>query len=379
MVKLEELLEPLVSRGGSDLHLSAGSPPKIRLDGNLVDESPEPLGHEDTKQIVYSILTNDQIATFEEKLELDLSFGVSGLGRFRTNVFQQRGTVAAVFRLIPFDVKSFEELGLPAEVCTKLCKLPKGLILVTGATGSGKSTTLAAMIDYINRTRESHIVTIEDPIEFLHRNKRCLFNQREVGSDTLKFKYALRSVLRQDPDVVLIGEIRDLETAENAIQAALTGHLVFSTLHTNDAPSALTRLVDMGVKPFLVASAVMAIMAQRLIRRICLECRQEAEVSETELRAVGLTQQRLEEATVYEAVGCPACNNSGYKGRQGVYELMEMSNDIREMAFQCKPTLELRAKARSEGMVTLQEDAIRKVLAGVTTIPEVLRITHRDA
>ena len=176
-----------------------------------------------------------------------------------------------------------------------------------------------------------------------------------------------------------MGEIRDHETADIAIQAALTGHLVFSTLHTNDAPSALTRLVDMGVKPFLVASAVMAIMAQRLIRRICLECRREAEVSETELRAVGLTQQRLEEATVYEAVGCPACNNSGYKGRQGVYELMEMSNDIREMAFQCKPTLELRAKARSEGMVTLQEDAIRKVLAGVTTIPEVLRITHRDA
>ncbi|NRA95143.1 MAG: type IV pilus twitching motility protein PilT [Planctomycetes bacterium] len=244
MVKLEELLETLVSRGGSDLHLSAGSPPKIRLDGNLVDESPEPLGHEDTKQIVYSILTNDQIATFEEKLELDLSFGVSGLGRFRTNVFQQRGTVAAVFRLIPFDVKSFEELSLPAEVCTKLCKLPKGLILVTGATGSGKSTTLAAMIDYINRTRESHIVTIEDPIEFLHRNKRCLFNQREVGSDTLEFKYALRSVLRQDPDVVLIGEMRDLETIEAALTLAETGHLTFATLHTSDAVQTINRIVD---------------------------------------------------------------------------------------------------------------------------------------
>lgn len=244
MVKLEELLETLVSRGGSDLHLSAGSPPKIRIDGSLVDLAPEAFGHEDTKKIVYSILTNDQIATFEEKLELDLSFGVSGLGRFRTNVFQQRGTVAAVFRLIPFDVKGFEELGLPSEVCTKLCKLPKGLILVTGATGSGKSTTLAAMIDYINRTRESHIVTIEDPIEFLHQNKRCLFNQREVGSDTLEFKYALRSVLRQDPDVVLIGEMRDLETIEAALTLAETGHLTFATLHTSDAVQTINRIVD---------------------------------------------------------------------------------------------------------------------------------------
>ena len=185
-------------------------------------------------------------------------------------------------------------------------------------------------------------------------------------------------MMRQAPNIILVGEIRDQETADIAIQAALTGHLVFSTLHTNDAPSALTRLVDMGVKPFLVASAVMAIMAQRLIRRLCLECRVEAEVSEADLRAVGLTQQRVADATIYDAVGCPVCNNAGYKGRQGVYELMELSNDIRELAFKCKPTLELRAKARSEGMVTLQEDGVRKVLSGVTTISEILRITHRD-
>jgi len=244
MVTLEELLETLVSRGGSDLHISAGSPPKFRLHGNLVDVVSDAMTHEETKRIVYSVLSNDQIATFEEKLELDLSFGVSGLGRFRTNVFQQRGTIAAVFRVIPFEVKGFEELGLPSEVCTKMCRLPKGLILVTGATGSGKSTTLAAMIDYINRTRESHIVTIEDPIEFLHSNKRCLFNQREVGSDTHQFKHALRSVLRQDPDVVLIGEMRDLETIEAALTLAETGHLTFATLHTSDAVQTINRVVD---------------------------------------------------------------------------------------------------------------------------------------
>lgn len=244
MVTLEELLEVLVSRGGSDLHLSAGSPPKIRINGRLVDAITDQLTPEGTKRIVYSILTTDQIASYEEKLELDLSFGVPDVGRFRTNVFQQRGTVAAVFRMIPFDVKSFSDLGLPEDVCSRLCDLPKGLILVTGATGSGKSTTLAAMIDHINRSRESHIVTIEDPIEFLHHNKRCLFNQREVGSDTHKFGNALRAVLRQDPDVVLIGEMRDLETIEAALTLAETGHLTFATLHTSDAVQTINRIVD---------------------------------------------------------------------------------------------------------------------------------------
>lgn len=244
MITLEELLETLVERGSSDLHISAGAPPKMRLHGSLVDMNDEPLHGEDTKKLVYSILSNDQIASFERDQELDLSFGVTGLGRFRTNVFQQRGSVAAVFRVIPFEIKGFEDLGLPQELCEKLCSMPKGLILVTGATGSGKSTTLAAMIDYINRTRDDHIVTIEDPIEFLHQNRRCLFNQREVGSDTKEFKNALRAVLRQDPDVVLVGEMRDLETIEAALTLAETGHLTFATLHTSDAVQTINRIVD---------------------------------------------------------------------------------------------------------------------------------------
>jgi len=244
MIPLEDLLERLVEAGASDLHISAGTPPKMRLHGELQDMADEPLSADETKKLVYSILSTDQIARFEKDLEMDLSFGVTGMGRFRTNVFQQRGTVAAVFRVIPYDIKGFDELGLPGKLCQKLCELPKGLILVTGATGSGKSTTLAAMIDYINQNRAGHIVTIEDPIEFLHRNKNCLFNQREVGSDTKEFKNALRAVLRQDPDVVLVGEMRDLETIEAALTLAETGHLTFATLHTSDAVQTINRIVD---------------------------------------------------------------------------------------------------------------------------------------
>ena len=244
MASLEELLEALVTKGGSDLHVSAGSPARIRIDGSLRDEGPDALDPESTKRLAYSIMTAGQIAEFEKNLELDFSFGVSGLGRFRTNVFLQRGTTAAVFRVIPYEIKTFEDLGLPENLCARFCNLPKGLVLVTGATGSGKTTTLAAMIDYINRHRDDHIVTIEDPIEFIHENKRCLVNQREVGSDTHQFKKALRSVLRQDPDIVLIGEMRDLETIEAALTLAETGHLTFGTLHTSDAVQTMNRIVD---------------------------------------------------------------------------------------------------------------------------------------
>ncbi len=244
MIVLEELLQVLVEQGGSDLHLSVGSPAKVRVDGQLVDLDTEALDSSDTKRLAYSILGAEQIARFEKDLELDMSFGIAGLGRFRTNVFQQRGSIGAVFRVIPFDILGFSDLGLPAETCRKICSLPKGLVLVTGATGSGKSTSLAAMIDEINCTRQEHIVTIEDPIEFLHTNKRCLFNQREVGADTFSFEAALKSVLRQDPDVVLIGEMRNMETIEAALTLAETGHLTFATLHTSDCVQTINRIVD---------------------------------------------------------------------------------------------------------------------------------------
>lgn len=244
MFTLEELLQGLVERGGSDLHVTAGAAPKFRIDGELIDAGAEFLEPKETKRLIYSILNAEQIAKFEKNHELDLSFGIASLGRFRTNVFVQRGAVAGVFRVIPYEIKGFEELGLPREVCEKICNLPKGLVLVTGATGSGKSTTLAAMIDQINQTRRQHIVTVEDPIEFLHQNKKCLFNQREVGTDTFSFDNALRSVLRQDPDIVLIGEMRSMETIEAALTLAETGHLTFATLHTSDCVQTVNRIVD---------------------------------------------------------------------------------------------------------------------------------------
>jgi twitching motility protein PilT len=244
MITVEELLQQLVERGGSDLHITAGAPPKIRIDGKLISTEHNVLDPETTQRLIYSILDNTQIARFEKDLELDMSFGIGGLGRFRTNVFMQRGAVGSVLRVIPYEIKTFRDLGLDEELCTKLCGIPKGLILVTGATGSGKSTTLASMIDHINRDRNEHIITIEDPIEFVHRNKSCLVNQREIGSDTHGFKMALKTVLRQDPDVVLIGEMRDTETIEAALTLAETGHLTFGTLHTSDCVQTMNRIID---------------------------------------------------------------------------------------------------------------------------------------
>lgn len=243
-VKLHELLKKLVELNGSDLHLTTGTPPQVRVDGELrpLDGYP-PLGRDDTQRLVFSLLSNAQKEKFQDDLELDLSFGIVNVSRFRLNVFDGRGGIGAVFRAIPFAVKSFDELGLPP-VVENLCRKPRGLVLVTGPTGSGKSTTLAAMIDKINRERRAHIITIEDPIEFLHSHKNCVVNQREVRVNTHGFASALRTALRQDPDVVLIGELRDLETVESALRIAETGHLTFATMHTNTAASTITRVID---------------------------------------------------------------------------------------------------------------------------------------
>ena len=243
MANLHQLLKELVERGGSDLHITTNSPPQVRVDGKLTPLDLPPLTAVDTKQLCYSVLTEAQKHKFEEENELDLSFGVKGLSRFRGNVLVQRGAVAGVFRVIPYKILTFEELGLPP-VVRELAAKPRGLVLVTGPTGSGKSTTLASIIDKINTDRSDHIVTIEDPIEYLHPHKGCLVNQREVGADTRSFKNALKYVLRQDPDVVLIGELRDLETIEAALTLAETGHLCFATLHTNSCAQTINRIID---------------------------------------------------------------------------------------------------------------------------------------
>jgi len=243
MANLHQLLKAMIEKGASDLHITTGSPPQLRIDGKLVPLKTPPLTPVDTKQLCYSILTDAQKHRFEEDNELDLSFGVKNLSRFRSNIFMQRGAVAGAFRTIPFKILTFQELGLPP-VVNEIAAKPRGLVLVTGPTGSGKSTTLASILDKVNDDRHEHIVTIEDPIEYLHPHKNCIVNQREVGADTDSFKRALKYILRQDPDVVLIGEMRDLETIEAALIVSETGHLAFATLHTNGCVQSINRVLD---------------------------------------------------------------------------------------------------------------------------------------
>ncbi len=243
MANMHQLLKAMIEKGASDLHLTTGTPPQLRIDGKLHALKMPPLSPQDTKQLCYSVLTDAQKHRFEESNELDLSFSVQRLSRFRGNVFVQRGNVAGAFRAIPFKILTFEQLNLPP-IVAELSRKTRGLILVTGPTGSGKSTTLASIINKVNEERHEHIITIEDPIEYLHPHKGCIVNQREIGSDTEGFKHALKYILRQDPDVVLIGELRDLETIEAALTVSETGHLCFATLHTNSAVQTINRIVD---------------------------------------------------------------------------------------------------------------------------------------
>jgi twitching motility protein PilT len=243
-LNLRALLEEMIQRDASDLHITAAERAKLRVDGDMVDSSmPDVLTPKDTLQLAYSVLTENQKKRFENDDELDFSFGIQNLARFRGNVFKQRGCVAMVIRMIPFNVRTFQDLGLPA-ILAKLSERPRGLILVTGPTGSGKSTTLAAIIDKINKERKGHIITVEDPIEFIHRHQSCIVNQREIGTDTKTFANALKYALREDPDVILVGEMRDLETVAAALTIAETGHLVLATLHTNSAAESINRIID---------------------------------------------------------------------------------------------------------------------------------------
>ncbi|WP_297445823.1 type IV pilus twitching motility protein PilT [Desulfurobacterium sp.] len=273
MASIVDFLRELVERGGSDLHLSPGSPPRVRVSGDLIPmEEYEILLPNDTKKLIYSVLTDMQKKRLEEELELDFSFGIENLARFRGNAFYQRSALGGVFRLIPFEIPEFEKLGLP-EVVKSFAHLDQGLVLVTGPTGSGKSTTLASLINIINETYPYHIITIEDPIEFVYEHKMSLVNQRELGSDTKSFANALRSALREDPDVILVGEMRDTETIAAALTAAETGHLVFGTLHTNSAIETINRIVDVfpankqsQIRTQLSFS-LQGIVAQKLLKR----------------------------------------------------------------------------------------------------------------
>jgi twitching motility protein PilT len=270
---LEELLQLVFDRGASDLHISMGLPPVIRVDGKLVRTDYPPLTKEDTQRLIFSMLTNEQRRVLEQNWELDCSYGVSGLGRFRVNVYKDRGNYAAALRSIQSNIPTFDQLGLPP-IVKEIAERPRGLVLVTGPTGSGKSTTLAAMIDHINTTRAEHILTIEDPIEFVHTSKRSIIHQRELGQDTRSFNNALRAALREDPDVILVGEMRDLETISLALTASETGHLVFGTLHTSSASSTVDRIVDVFPPTqqqqirIQLSGALVAVFTQTLLAKL---------------------------------------------------------------------------------------------------------------
>ncbi len=339
-INLRALLEEMLTRGASDLHITAGDNPKLRIDGHLIDTGDRRLAPKDTLQIAYSILTENQKKRFEQEDELDFSFGIQNLARFRGNVYRQRGCVAMAIRVIPFEIRNFDQLGLPP-IVSKLSEKPRGLVLVTGPTGSGKSTTLAAMIDKINREEHGHILTIEDPIEFVHRHQGCIVNQREVGADTRSFTAALKYALRQDPDVVLIGEMRDLETISAALTIAETGHLAFATLHTNSAAETINRIID--VFPSHQQSQVRAQLA------FVLE---------------GVVTQTL----------VPRANGSG---RVAAVEIMVCTPAIRACIRDDKvhQIYSIMQAGKKFGMLTLNDSLYQLILQGEIALEEAVKLT----
>lgn len=376
------IMRAFVARA-SDIHLEPMESRfriRYRIDGVLREQEPPPRRLQGAIIQRFKLMANMKLS--ERRIPQDGRIQIKVKGReldLRVSTVPTGHGESIVMRILD---KQNLSLGLPElgfmtddqQLFENLISLPDGVILVTGPTGSGKTTTLYACLGQINKP-DRKIITVEDPVEY----QMTGINQVAVHTDIgMTFDAALRAILRQAPNIVMIGEIRDLETASIATEAALTGHLVFSTLHTNDAPSAITRMLDIGVKPFLVASALRAVMAQRLVRAICTECREEYLPDQTELRSLGLDPSEHEGRMLYRGRGCTRCNNSGFKGRKGLFEIFRLDDEIQQMIFDNRPARDLRARAREIGMRTLREDGIRKVLAGITTVSEVLRVTMGD-
>ena len=371
---ITELLAFSAKQGASDLHLSAGLPPMIRVDGDVRRINLPPLEHKQVHALIYDIMNDKQRKDFEEFLETDFSFEVPGVARFRVNAFNQNRGAGAVFRTIPSKVLTMEELGM-GEVFKRVSDVPRGLVLVTGPTGSGKSTTLAAMLDYLNNTKYHHILTIEDPIEMIEPS----FNQMQVQHNIdLTFASGVRALLRQDPDIIMVGEIRDLETAEMAIQAALTGHLVLSTLHTNDSPTAITRLLELGVPYYLIRATVLGVMAQRLVRTLCPHCKAPMQLADSDWHELTRPWSAPPPSGAHQAVGCLECRDTGYRGRAGVYEIMLLSDSLKELITADTDLVALRRQAYKEGTRSLRLSGAQKVAAGISTLEEVLRVTPQS-
>ncbi len=367
-----DLLRLASERRASDLILTVGLPPMLRLDGEWQPTVGDPLTPNDTRRLLYTMMDEKKQRDFEERRELDFSFSLTGQGRFRVNAFFQRGAVGGVLRTIPGEILSFDKMGLP-QVVAETVKAPRGLVLVTGPTGSGKSTTLYSALNSINSI-DKNIITIEDPVEYQLSGVNQLQVNMRAG---LTFARGLRSMLRADPDVIMVGEIRDAETARIAVESALTGHLVLSTLHTNDAPSAVTRLTEMGIEPFLTASALDTIVAQRLVRVLCSHCKHLTMITPEALGAAGFHATIDVEA--YEPVGCGRCGASGYKGRIGLYEVMTITEEIRKLTIARASADEIAEVAVRSGMRHLREDGLEKIRLGRTSLAEVARVTGTGA
>ena len=375
-MQIDRLLETVVREDASDLHLTTGRQPTVRLNGRLRTLETKVLDNEDMTVLMKAVTPEKNQQELQEAGSTDFGFAYGEAARFRVAVFKQRGDIAMVLRLIPNRLLTFDQIGLP-EICRDLIRRPRGLFIVTGPTGSGKTTSLATMIDHININHDHHIITVEDPIEYYHDHKKSIINQRELGIDVSSFSEALRRALRADPDVILVGEMRDLETIEAAIRAAETGHLVFATLHTNDAPSTVLRLTDLGVESFLLTATIEAIVAQRLVRRVCASCREEFDPTLEQLMELQLKPEDIEGRTLYRGRGCDNCHG-GYKGRMALFEIMSMNDEMRELIITQASTAALRAEARALGMRTLRESGLMALYEGQTTIDEVVRETIVD-
>jgi type IV pilus assembly protein PilB len=380
---VHQIIANAVRQRASDIHVEPFEQElriRYRIDGMCVKQESPPKRLQGP--IISRLKIMSRMQMEEKRRPQDGRIKAKILGKdldFRVSALPTTWGESVVLRILDKEASlvSLDQLGFHETDYNRfraIIKRPNGIFLVTGPTGSGKTTTLYAALKEINRP-DVKIITAEDPIEY----HLAGINQSQVNTRIgLEFSRIIRAMLRQAPNIILVGEIRDKITADTAIQAALTGHLVFSTLHTNDAPSALPRMIDLGVKPFLVSSGVLAIMGQRLLRLLCTKCRQIHSPELSELLSVGLSEEQVKDATLYRPVGCPDCSFSGYRGRKGIFELMRMSSVLREMTFNKAPANKIRDAARREGMVTLQEDGVRKILSGITSIEEVLRVTHRE-
>ncbi len=369
MLDMKELLAFAVEQNASDVHLACGIPPKLRINGKLTEVEVPPLSPADAAEAIGSIMHERHKAILKERGEVDFSFAAAETGRFRVNVFMDRGNMAAAYRKVDTQIPRPDMLGIPDSV-VQLYKKKRGLVLVTGPTGSGKSTTLYMMLAELSE-RPVNISTIEDPVE---KNLPKL-NQMQVHPVAgLTFEVGLRALLRQDPDIIMVGETRDTETASISIRAAITGHLVLSTLHTNDAASSVIRLVDMGIEPYMVADSVVGIIAQRLVRRLCPKCKVKKEMTDTDKLRLRLRGDS--NPTIYAPgpEGCVYCNNSGYRGRIGVYEIMPITPTLRDCISRGVGAEEIQKVALKEGLTTLRVGAAKLVLKGITSITEVERV-----